>query len=63
MKTYDFPFGIGNRVRIKASDEEGSVRAVSINSTGVTSMYVHYQAADGRAVESWWEADLLELVE
>ncbi len=59
--TVTFPFAIGDRVRIKTSGEEGAVRGLSFHASGTQSANVHYLAGDGRAVETWWETDLLEV--
>ncbi|UKJ74549.1 hypothetical protein [Azospirillum brasilense] len=55
-----FPFSIGDTVKIKASGETGTVRGLSILSSGTTSALLHYKAGDGRAVDAWWETDVLE---
>ncbi len=61
MPTIETPYGIGDQVRIKSSGEAGTVRGISVYA-GVEepSISIHYKAADGRAVEAWFSADLVE---
>ncbi len=58
---FDHPFALGDSVRIKVSGETGTVTGVSIYATAGKAVFVHYQAADGRAVTAWWDAEDLEI--
>lgn len=54
MSNRNFQFALGAAVAITVSSEKGVVigRAEYINAEN--SYLVRYKAADGRAVESWW---------
>lgn len=56
----DFKFGIGDNVAIKCSDEHGEVIGVAKYKHGEKQYYVRYKAADGRAVENWWQESALK---
>jgi hypothetical protein len=53
-------FNLNDTVRISVSGEEGQVVARS-ESVGATLYLIRYKAADGRAVEMWWDESALEL--
>ncbi|MEG2114939.1 MAG: hypothetical protein RRZ38_13735 [Hafnia sp.] len=49
----EFTFGLNQPVAIIASGEEGRVIARAQYTTAEDCYYLHYRAADGRAVSSW----------
>lgn len=56
-------FGLNDDVRISVSGEVGTVIGRAEYATSDEPNYwVRYKAADGRAVESWWQQSALELV-
>jgi hypothetical protein len=59
-----FAFKLGDRVSLKMSDEQGFVigRAEYEKGVDVNRYYVRYVNADGRQVESWFDATAIELV-
>lgn len=57
-----FKFGITQLVQSRVSDESGEVKGRAEYSTHENSYFVHYKAADGRAVSAWFdESDLVEV--
>jgi len=56
-----FKFELGDEVAISSSGEMGKiVGRVEYLYRGENEYLVHYKAADGRAVEAWWEEPMLE---
>ena len=55
----DFKFTLGQRVAITASDETGEVIGRAQYQTSANNYLVRYRAADGRAVEAWWQEEAL----
>ena len=59
-----FAFELGQKVKIKASGEEGEVAGRAEYANGAPNNYfLRYKAADGRATESWWEEGTIESAE
>lgn len=58
---FDFPFTLGDTLTIISSGETGVARGLSIFANGCKQVNLHYQAADGRAVDNWFDVDLLVL--
>lgn len=54
-----FKFALGQSVTIAASGETGEVIGRAEYATSENSYYIRYAAADGRAVESWWQQSAL----
>lgn len=55
-----FIFDLKSTVKITASGEAGEVIGRAEYTDSETSYYIRYKAADGRAVESWWNESALE---
>ncbi|RQN46961.1 hypothetical protein C3451_02365 [Enterobacter sp. 301B] len=55
-----FKFELGQQVTIKASGEKGTVEACAKYISSGNSYYIHYRAADGRAVTQWFEERHIE---
>ncbi|WP_213306066.1 hypothetical protein [Paraburkholderia sacchari] len=49
-----FKFEMNSAVTIAASSETGTVVGRAEYAASESSYLVRYQAADGRAIESWW---------
>lgn len=59
-----FAFALGSAVRIKVSGETGIIQGRSEYVEGYPNSYwIRYKSGDGRAVESWWTEQTIELVE
>ena len=58
-----FEFNLGATVAIIVSGEFGQVIARAEYLSGENQFLVRYRAADGRAVEAWWNASALVLKE
>lgn len=54
-----FKFDLGQGVTIVVSGEEGEVIGRAEFSKSEDQYLVRYKAADGRAVESWWNVSAL----
>jgi len=54
-------FSLGAFVEIDCSGEEGKIIGTAQYIDGKDKCLIRYQAADGRAVESWWDEDALSL--
>lgn len=52
--------GIGDKVRIKVSQEAGEVIGVAFYAESSPNALIRYCASDGRAVEAWWNISALE---
>lgn len=53
---------LGGQVTIKVSGESGEVVAIATyKARDLREVLVRYKAADGRACESWWTEDALEV--
>jgi hypothetical protein len=55
-----FKFALGEPVAISVSGERGKVIARAEYLNADNQYLVHYQAADGRAVEAWWSEEAIE---
>lgn len=55
-------FSLNQHVQITASGEQGVVIGRAEYSFAANSYLVRYKAADGRAVEAWWNEDALQPV-
>lgn len=55
-----FKIELGQEVEIRISSESGSVKARAEYKNGPKQYLVHYKAADGRAVEAWFEEEELQ---
>lgn len=53
-------FGLGNTVRLTCSGETGKVVGYAQYIDHCDQCLVRYKAADGRAVEAWWDVSALE---
>ena len=49
-----FKFGLKQVVKIKESEETGTIHGRAEYTTGENNYFLRYKAADGRAVEAWW---------
>ncbi len=56
----DHIFDLGQQVKIICSGETGQVIGRAEYITGQRSVQIRYKAADGRAVESWWDEPAIE---
>lgn len=50
-----FKHVIGQVVQVTISGEEGHVKARAEYNAGPNQYLIHYQAADGRAVDAWFD--------
>jgi hypothetical protein len=55
----DFKFSLGDKVAIEVSGEQGIVIGRAEYLSADNTYLVRYSAADGRAVEQWWNQDAL----
>jgi hypothetical protein len=53
-------FGLNEKVKISCSGERGIVVGYAQYVSHHDQCLVRYKAADGRAVEQWWDVDALE---
>ena len=58
-----FKFGINQLVELRVSNEFGEVKGRAEDSTHENSYFVHYKAADGRAVSKWFDESDLDAVQ
>lgn len=58
-----FKFNLGEKVTVDVSGETGEVLGRAEYTTSANNYYVRYRAADGRAVEAWWQEDALKTAE
>lgn len=56
-----FQFNLGGKVTIKTSGESGEIIGRADYKSHCNSYMLRYKAADGRAVEGWWEEDSLQI--
>lgn len=54
-----FEYELGSKLTISCSGEEGEVIARAEYLTSENQYLLRYKAADGRAVESWWNESAL----
>jgi hypothetical protein len=54
-----FKFGLGARVRLAMSGEQGMVIGRGEYLDSNPQYFVRYLAADGRQVEAWWSGDAI----
>ena len=57
-----FKFKIGDRAQLIVSGESGRITGMSLYEHGGPQYFLHYKAADGRAVSQWWDESNLEPV-
>ncbi|GHB33817.1 hypothetical protein GCM10007094_23370 [Pseudovibrio japonicus] len=57
----NFKFELEEKVQIKASGESGKIIGRAEHSNAINNYRVHYKAADGRAVDAWWDECDLEV--
>ncbi|KAF1367140.1 hypothetical protein [Yokenella regensburgei] len=50
-----FKYELGQVVKVSISGEEGHVKARAEYTNCCNQYLIHYQAADGRAVDAWFE--------
>lgn len=55
-----FVFELGQKVKISISGEAGEVIGRAEYTHSNPQMQIRYLAADGRAVESWWDQEAIE---
>lgn len=55
----ELKYQLNERVKIRASEEEGEIVGRAEYSNCDPSYFVRYKAADGRAVEQWWTQDAI----
>lgn len=55
-----FAFKLNQSVLVKVSGEKGTVEARAEYAAGNNQYFVHYRAADGRAVTTWFDEHHLE---
>ena len=58
-----FKFEISQLVMLRISDEFGEVKGRAEYSAHENSYFVHYKAADGRAVSAWFDESDLDAVQ
>ncbi len=58
-----FKFELGSKVKVLISNETGYVKARAEYAEGPNQIFIHYKAADGRAVDAWFQEDELALVD
>jgi len=58
-----FNFGINQLVESRVSDEFGEVKGRAEYSAHENSYFLHYKAADGRAMSAWFDESDLDAVE
>lgn len=58
-----FKLELGQKVKVIISTEEGIVKGRAEYPDSPNSYYVHYRAADGRAVNSWFNEDELTSIQ
>lgn len=58
-KCSPFEFSLNQEVKIKCSGETGEVTQRLERENKSQAYYVRYRAADGRAVEEWWDSTAL----
>ena len=56
-----FKFELGQQISIKSSGEKGAVEACAKYIASGNHYYIHYRAADGRAVTKWFEEHHIEV--
>lgn len=56
----EFTYTMNQSVKISASGETGSIIARAEYAVGGNSYLIRYKAADGRAVENWWNEGAIE---
>lgn len=61
MGSIMFKFELGQQVLIRTSGEKGTVEACAKYIASGNSYYIHYRAADGRAVTKWFEEHHIEV--
>lgn len=58
-----FKFDLNQFVELSISGEMGHIKSRSESISHCNQYLVHYKAADGRAVESWFDEDDISVVE
>lgn len=59
MQPNTFKFNLGQQVVIDESGESGVITARAEYQASQNSYFLRYKAADGRAVQAWWDEDAL----
>lgn len=54
-----FKFNLGEKVKVLISGEAGYVKGRAEYADGQKQIFIHYKAADGRAVDAWFQEDEL----
>jgi hypothetical protein len=54
-----FKFGIKQVVKIEESGERGTIQGRAEYAAAENNYLLRYKAADGRAVEAWWQESAL----
>lgn len=54
-----FKFGLKQVVKIKESEETGTIQGRAEYTNSENNYYLRYKAADGRATEAWWPESAL----
>lgn len=57
-----FKFELGQKVKVSISGESGFVKGRAEYEDGPNQIFIHYLAADGRAVDDWFQESELEAV-
>lgn len=57
----NFKFDLNDRVSIKTSGEIGKIKGRAEYLSSGNQYHISYAAADGRAVNAWWDEDELEI--
>lgn len=55
-----FAYNLGDRVKLKESDETGEVIGRADYSHAEPSFFIRYKCGDGRMIESWWTESAIE---
>ncbi|AXY32654.1 hypothetical protein CEQ20_03990 [Yersinia pseudotuberculosis] len=58
-----FKYELGQSVSVSISGEQGHIKGRAEYSQLNNSYYIHYKAADGRAVDSWFDESEISPVE
>lgn len=63
MEGSKFKYELNQAVRVAISGEDGYVKARAEYATFANQYLLHYRAADGRAVDSWFDESELTTVQ
>lgn len=56
-------FDLKSKVKIIVSGEEGEIIGRAEYTYCENQYYIRYKTADGRAIESWWTASAIEVIQ